>query len=861
VNGVLRLTLKSFAICLLFCSSLWAAEPHRVLFISAYHPAFPTFCPQVEGIKSAFDEKPILLDIEFMDTKRFPGRETFETFHRALTAKLSRIRPYDAIIVGDDNALSFVLEHQGELFPEEPIVFLGVNNVDLALEQNANPFITGVVETVSMKETLEVMLKLHPDARRVVALVDDLPSGQGDLKTFFLYREEFALVDFSELSLSELSFESFAKKLQALGNRDIVLLLSAYRDKNGKTLLFRDSLELIKKNLSRPLYHLWFHGMGQGVLGGKLISHRQQGKTAAEMVLEILEGRPVGNISVSHESPNRYIFDFKEMARFGIEYSSLPSDSQIYNEPQSFYRQHKGVIWMVVGIFFGYTLLLLGMWLTIQRRKRAEEALHASENRYRAIVEDQTELICRNLPDFTITFVNEAYCRYFNKRRDELIGKSFLTRISGTDRATVEDYFATLNKNNPVASHEHSVTMPKGEEHWHLWTNRAIFDEAGEVVEFQGVGRDITEEKRAEEALQKALTKAEEARTKIEAILQSVADGLIFTDMDNRIILMSASAETILDRKSSEVFLSSMEEAIADKNFREQISAIQGDVKKEAVMELELPAGNQEPGRVIQAKSSLVRGPDGSKSGVITLLHDVSRERELDRIKSEFISTAAHELRTPLTSIRGYSQFLLAEKGLDNEQQMEFLTIINEKTMVLEKIINDLLDLNRIESGRVIHVEKDWCDLGSVLAELVGQYRKEYQTHRFETILPENPVELLVDKGKIVQVMENLLINAVKFSHAGSLIQVSCEMPVNEVRISVKDEGIGMTPAQVERVFDKFYRADSSLTAKEGLGLGMAIVKNIIEAHSGKIWVKSEPGQGTTVSFSLPRSQGIDNHH
>jgi ABC-type uncharacterized transport system substrate-binding protein len=228
VNGVLRLTLKSFAICLLFCSSLWAAEPHRVLFISAYHPAFPTFYQQVEGIKSAFDEKSILLDIEFMDTKRFPGRETFETFHRALTAKLSRIRPYDAIIVGDDNALSFALEHQGELFPEEPIVFFGVNNVDLALDQNANPFTTGVVETVSMKETLEVMLKLHPDARRVVALVDDLPSGQGDLKTFFRYREEFAPVDFSELSLSELSFESFAKKLQALGNRDIVLLLSAY---------------------------------------------------------------------------------------------------------------------------------------------------------------------------------------------------------------------------------------------------------------------------------------------------------------------------------------------------------------------------------------------------------------------------------------------------------------------------------------------------------------------------------------------------------------------------------------------------------------------------------------------------------
>ncbi len=732
MSGSLRLTLICFVFCILQHANLWAAEKHRVLFVSAYHPAFPTFFHQVEGIKSVFDGQSILLDIEFMDTKRFPGRETFDAFHRSLAGKLSRIRPYDAIIVGDDNALSFALDFQQELFSGLPIVFLGVNNVELALEQNRNPSITGVVEAVSMQETLELMLKLHPDTQRIVALVDSLPSGQGDLKSYYQYADDFSQVEFSELSLAGLSFAEFAEQLQALGANDLVLLLSAFRDKDGKTLLFHDSLELIKNNLSRPLYHLWFHGMGQGVLGGKLISHRLQGRAAAEIVLEVLAGRPVAEIAVKRESPNRYLFDYRELERFGIEHSALPSDSQIYHQPYSVYQDHKSVIWAVVGVFSGYSLLLFGMWRTIQRRKQAEQEL------------------------------------------------------------------------------------------------------------------------------QNALTKTEETRDRIEAILTSVADGLIFTDMDNRIILLSASAEAILERKLTEVFLQPMAEVVTDQSLREQISATQETAKKETVMELELPARDQEPARFVQAKSSQVRGADGSMSGVITLLHDISRERELDRIKSEFISTAAHELRTPLTSVRGYAQYLLSEKGLAAEQQTEYLSIINEKTMVLEKIIDDLLDLSRVESGQVIHVEKGWYDLGPLLADLVGQYQKEYTCHRFETILPESPLELSVDKGKIVQVLENLLTNAVKFSPQGSLIQVLCGMSAGEVQISVRDEGVGMTDEQVERVFDKFYRVDSSLVAKEGLGLGMAICKSIIEAHGGKIGVETQLDKGTTVIFNLPLEKKVE---
>jgi len=150
-----------------------------------------------------------------------------------------------------------------------------------------------------------------------------------------------------------------------------------------------------------------------------------------------------------------------------------------------------------VGIF-----AVLRLIRDITERKRAEEALWESEARYRAVVEHQTELICRFLPDATLTFVNDAYCRYFGKKREELIGHSFMPCIPEEDRGGVKVQFTSLSAENPVATYEHRVLTPNGEVCWQQWADRAIFDEQGRLVEFQSVGRDITERKRAEEALQ-----------------------------------------------------------------------------------------------------------------------------------------------------------------------------------------------------------------------------------------------------------------------------------------------------------------------------------------------------------------------
>lgn len=260
-----------------------------------------------------------------------------------------------------------------------------------------------------------------------------------------------------------------------------------------------------------------------------------------------------------------------------------------------------------------------------------------------------------------------------------------------------------------------------------------------------------------------------------------------------------------------------------------------------------------------------VRNAQRQITHYISIFYDTSADKaaeralvEMSRMKSEFISTAAHELRTPLSAMMGYTEFVRHPEefgGFTTEQLNEFLDEIYDRGEALSLLIDDLLDISRIESGKAIELNLEETCLVGILARSV-EFFKVYDTKHFFHIdlPPASPATLCrVDRYRINQVLENLLSNAGKYSPAGSEIVLRARLNPKGWEISVQDRGIGMNPEQTARIFDKFYRADSSNTAVSGLGLGMSIAKQIVEAHGGYIWVESEKGEGTTAYFTVPR--------
>ena len=352
----------------------------------------------------------------------------------------------------------------------------------------------------------------------------------------------------------------------------------------------------------------------------------------------------------------------------------------------------------------------------------------------------------------------------------------------------------------------------------------------------------------AEEELRKSLMEVRAAKEKIDAIVSSVADGLIVTDDHHRIVLLNRRAKELLIRTEA---ANGTDPSIVAERMLDTIKKTGSEIP----LEWEMGGDDEGQPRVIQARSAPILRQDGKVAGRVTILRDISRERELDQLKNEFISRAAHELRTPLTSVIGYAEVLMNQKEygpLDPEQQQEFLNCICDQGMRLSNIVDDLLDVSRVHKGSQLRINKEPTSVKDMILRLADDYQKISPKHRIEARMPKELPEINIDRYKIEQVMENLLSNAIKYTPAAGTIVIRVKVEGEFCVICVDDKGIGMTQEQIERIFESFYRVDTSDTAVEGLGLGMAIAKQAVEAHGGEIRVDSVLGEGTTVSFTLP---------
>ncbi len=353
-------------------------------------------------------------------------------------------------------------------------------------------------------------------------------------------------------------------------------------------------------------------------------------------------------------------------------------------------------------------------------------------------------------------------------------------------------------------------------------------------------------------ALREALDLAEAEREKIDTILRSVSDGLLVTDTFDQVLMMNCAAEHLLALRLCDVVGSKLSSVLGDRACAGEI--MEALAQRKSGLHFDLASIQKGAARDIQGKTSLIETVDGEFRGMILTFSDVTLDRELNRMKSDFVSTAAHELRTPLTSIQGFTEYLITTEDIDAQESRKYLTYIHQNAATLGRLVRDLLDLSRLESGQPLSLERRHCLLVDLLEQSLTSYRARYPSHGFEMVLPDEMPSLDVDPGKISQVMENLLSNAVKYSPQGGQVRFAARLEGGFCLISVSDQGLGMPPEELERVFEKFYRVDNSNSAVEGTGLGLSIVKYLVEAHGGKTWMESEVGVGSTVCFTLPLS-------
>ncbi|WP_299024076.1 ATP-binding protein [uncultured Thermanaerothrix sp.] len=328
-------------------------------------------------------------------------------------------------------------------------------------------------------------------------------------------------------------------------------------------------------------------------------------------------------------------------------------------------------------------------------------------------------------------------------------------------------------------------------------------------------------------------------RNKLETILRRIQDGVIVADQSGRILLINQAAISALNLAESDWIGKPARQVIA---YPELVELLELSTRSLS-SRLEFTV---EDGRVFDVQRTPI--PD---VGTAVTLHDITQLKKIDRIKSEFVSTVSHDLRSPLTAILGYVE-LIERAGPVNELQQEFIRRVQASVQNITHLVDDLVNLGRIEAG--FDTRKESFSLNHVLDHAIENFKKalERKGHRLVKELPEDLPLFLGNPVQIRQMFEHLLDNAIKYTPPGGQITIRGQMEQEQIILQFRDTGIGIPMSDLPFVFDKFYRASNASIEVSGSGLGLAIVKSIVEGHQGRIWVESTLGQGTTFTIVLP---------
>ena len=360
-----------------------------------------------------------------------------------------------------------------------------------------------------------------------------------------------------------------------------------------------------------------------------------------------------------------------------------------------------------------------------------------------------------------------------------------------------------------------------------------------------------------EEKVKERTAEIQKQKEQTDAILESAADAICITSARGVIEYVNPAFTCLTGYTTAEIVQQSFAILVSEKTEPQKIDQMwntifagktwRGDVKN-----------RRKDDSLYDADLTIapIFGAEGQVDKFVAIQRDISKKTELDRLKTEFLVTASHELRTPLTTVTGYAELLLNRQFSPSETE-HFLRYIYDQSKHLSNLVSDLLDVSRIEAGATFVLSPQLIEPGSVFSQLVEQWQETSPNHDITLAPPDTWPNIRADPDRLKQILNNLLSNAVKYSPQGGAVTVSVRRNLTNLLVSVADQGIGMTLDEQQYLFEKFWRADAGRLAVEGTGLGMVIVKHLIEAHGGKIWVTSQRGKGTTINFTLPLVNGV----
>jgi PAS domain S-box-containing protein len=480
----------------------------------------------------------------------------------------------------------------------------------------------------------------------------------------------------------------------------------------------------------------------------------------------------------------------------------------------------------------------------IASRESFQAALREAMDRYHSLMQSVRDVIFAVSARGRVESFNSAFDALTGLNWKDHVMQRVLPLIHREDRKAAAHAFLLTLAGEEVPPFELRIRHSRGE--WvFIECSLTRQDRPGQPLSVTGIARDVTESRRSKAEL-----------VVRDRAIAATSEGIAITDSrmpGNLITFVNSGFERLTGYAAQDAIGKSLEELLRGPD----TSAASTRRLEQAIAEcqpvtLEMRAQRQD-GQPFWARLVITPVRDGRNlpANFVAIVSDISPQKEAERMKNEFVSTVSHELRTPLTSLRGFAELML-ERKYPPEKQRKFIQIIHRESTRLSNLINDFLDVQRMEAGRQDY-RFSKVSLPHILNDTAALFRPTSPMHQFEVECQEDLPDVRAEVDRLRQITTNLLSNAVKFSPKGGHVTLKAHRDGPMIEVSVADEGIGIPAEAIEKLFQKFYRVDNAATRKIGrTGLGLSIVKQIVDAHGGKIWVESKLGEGARFIFTLP---------
>jgi two-component system phosphate regulon sensor histidine kinase PhoR len=512
-------------------------------------------------------------------------------------------------------------------------------------------------------------------------------------------------------------------------------------------------------------------------------------------------------------------------------------------------------MWLLRISFLSWAIITF-LIVTYTRRKEIENQL----KQIQTAVNNATDAILITNQKGKVIYINLAFGNLFKYSSESTDNIEFSSIFVDT-KIAVGIYRGSLN--GDIWTGETQMVSSSGKVFPAFLRSTPITDDRQNNLGVLFIINDINELKDTERRLEDIVAKRTEELAKekqlLDVTMSSMSDAVIALNVEMRVVLFNRVAEQMTGLRFQDVegkFIGNVL-AVVDNNTKEPVDDIIGKI-------LNADTDNPDKGNytlihkngteyVIACNASVMSVDENSIMGTVLAFRDVTKERRIDQMKTDFVSSVSHELKTPLTSIKAFTTTILRDPNMTDENRRQFLGIIDEESNRLADLIEDLLEISRIESGS-LQISLELVDISDVFNQTAISLETLAAKENIKLIknIPENLPPLTADPGKLRSVITNLISNAVKFTPDGGRVDIKAQQKDDELEVTVSDTGMGIPQEDLPKIFDRFYRVNRPGQEIQGTGLGLAIVKKIVEMHNGRIEVRSKVNKGTTFTVYLP---------